>query len=52
MFLFLAAIPDDLVDGEVGMVAIAESNGTTCSTDLLYSNAVLHIAKTSAAILL
>lgn len=52
MFLFLIAIPDYLVDAQVGVVSIAESYGTTSSTDLLNSNAILQIAKTSTTILL
>ena len=52
LFLFLAAIPDNLVDAEVRLVSVAQTNGTAHPADFLHYNALLKIPKTSAPILL
>ena len=52
LFLFLAAIPDNLVDAEVRLVSITQTNGTAHPADFLHYNALLKIPKTSAPILL
>ncbi len=52
LFLLLAAVPDDLVDAEVGMVPIAEANGRAGPTHLLNGDAVLQVAQASPSILL
>ena len=52
LFLFLAAVPDNLVDAEVRLVPVAQTNGTAHSADFFHHNALLKIAKTSPPILL
>ena len=46
LFLFLAAIPDNLVDAEVRLVSVAQTNGTAHPADFLHYNALLKIPKT------
>ena len=52
LLLFLTAVPDNLVDAEVRLVPVAQTNGTAHSADFFHHNALLKIAKTSPPILL
>lgn len=52
MFLLLGAVPDQLVDAEVGTVCIVEADGRTGTTHFLNSYAVVQVAKTNASIFL
>ena len=50
--LFLRSIPDNLIDAEVGVVAITEPNGTTCPAHFFNCYTVLQVTKTSSTIFL